>query len=149
MFVEVFDNIEKAEDVTIAEIGEALAAYIALDFESRDSNFDKFLAGYTSALNAAQKRGMDLFYGKAACSSCHAGPLLTDQKFHALALPPFGPGRTRRFDPYVRDVGRMAETDRIEDSYRFRTPSLRNVALTAPYGHNGAFPDLDLSLIHI
>ena len=92
MFVEVFDNINKAEDVTIAEIGEALAAYIALDFESRDSNFDKFLAGHTSALNAAQKRGMDLFYGKAACSSCHSGPLLTDQKFHALALPPFGPG---------------------------------------------------------
>ena len=148
MFVEVFDNIDKAEDVTIAEIGEALAAYIALDFESRDSNFDKFLAGHSSALNAAQKRGMDLFYGKAACSSCHSGPLLTDQKFHALALPPFGPGRTRRFDPYVRDVGRMAETDRIEDSYRFRTPSLRNVALTAPYGHNGAFPDLDGIIRH-
>ena len=52
MFVEVFDNIDKAEDVTIAEIGEALAAYIALEFESRDSNFDKFLAGHTSALNA-------------------------------------------------------------------------------------------------
>ncbi len=148
MFVEVFDNIDKAEDVTIAEIGEALAAYIALDFESRDSNFDKYLAGHTSALNAEQKRGMDLFYGKAACSSCHSGPLLTDQKFHALALPPFGPGRTRRFDPYVRDVGRMAETDRIEDSYRFRTPSLRNVALTAPYGHNGAFPDLDGIIRH-
>jgi len=74
--------------------------------------------------------------------------LLTDQKFHALAIPPFGPGRTRRFDPYVRDVGRMAETDRIEDSYRFRTPSLRNVALTAPYGHNGAFPDLDGIIRH-
>ena len=42
----------------------------------------------------------------------------------------------------------MAETDRIEDSYRFRTPSLRNVALTAPYGHNGAFPDLDGIIRH-
>ena len=148
MFVEAFDNIDKAEDVTIAQIGEALAAYIALDFESRDSNFDRFLAGDASALNAAQKRGMDLFYGKAGCSSCHSGPLLSDQKFHALAIPPFGPGRTRRFDPYVRDVGRMAETDRIEDSYRFRTPSLRNVALTAPYGHNGAFPDLNSVIRH-
>ena len=91
---------------------------------------------------------MKLFYGKAECVSCHSGSLLTDQKFHALAIPPFGPGRTRRFDPYVRDVGRMGETDRLEDAYRFRTPSLRNVALTAPYGHNGAFPDLEGIIRH-
>ena len=143
MFVDVFETVEKAEDVTIAHIGESLAAYIALDFESRNSDFDKFLAGDPAALNASQKRGMDLFYGKADCSSCHSGPLLTDRKFHALAIPPFGPGRTRRFDPYFRDVGRMAESDRIGDAYRFRTPSLRNVALTAPLGHNGAFPDLN------
>jgi cytochrome c peroxidase len=47
------------------------------------------------------------------------------------------------FDPYARDTGRMAETDRVQDAYRFRTPSLRNVALTAPYGHNGAYPTLE------
>ena len=58
-------------------------------------------------------------------------------------LPPFGPGRTRRFDPYVRDVGRMGETDDLDDAYRFRTPSLRNVELTAPYGHNGAYSTLE------
>ncbi|GIS37070.1 MAG: hypothetical protein Ct9H90mP9_1000 [Pseudomonadota bacterium] len=46
------------------------------------------------------------------------------------------------FDPYVRDVGRMVETDRLEDAYRFRTPSLRNVAVPAPYGHNGLMPIL-------
>ena len=142
MFVDVFEDVDTAEQVTIAHIGEALAAFIALEFESRDSPFDDYLAGDTQALDTAQKEGMALFYGKAECASCHAGPLLTDQKFHALAVPPFGPGRTRRFDPYVRDVGRMAETDRLEDAYRFRTPSLRNVALTAPYGHNGAIKRL-------
>jgi cytochrome c peroxidase len=68
---------------------------------------------------------------------------MTDQGFHALALPHFGPGRTRRFDPYVRDVGRMGETDRLEDAYRFRTPMLRNVALTGPWGHNGAYDTLE------
>jgi cytochrome c peroxidase len=52
-------------------------------------------------------------------------------------------GRTRRFDPYVRDVGRMAESDRLEDAYRFRTPMLRNVALTGPWGHNGAYATLE------
>ena len=148
MFVQVFDDVETAEQVTIAHIGEALAAFIALEFESRDSPFDAYLAGDGAALNADQKKGMELFYGKANCASCHSGSLLTDQKFHALAIPPFGPGRTRRFDPYVRDVGRMGETDRLEDAYRFRTPSLRNVALTAPYGHNGAFADLEGIIRH-
>jgi hypothetical protein len=52
-------------------------------------------------------------------------------------------GRTRRFDPYVRDVGRMAESNRLEDAYRFRTPMLRNVALTGPWGHNGAYATLE------
>lgn len=148
MFTDVFEDVATAEQVTIAHIGEALAAFIALEFESRDSAFDAFLAGDNNALTTPQKEGMKLFYGKAECVSCHSGSLLTDQKFHALAIPPFGPGRTRRFDPYVRDVGRMGETDRLEDAYRFRTPSLRNVALTAPYGHNGAFPDLEGIIRH-
>lgn len=148
MFTDVFEDVATAEQVTIAHVGEALAAFIALEFESRDSAFDAFLAGDNDALTITQKEGMKLFYGKAECVSCHSGSLLTDQKFHALAIPPFGPGRTRRFDPYVRDVGRMGETDRLEDAYRFRTPSLRNVALTAPYGHNGAFPDLEGIIRH-
>lgn len=148
LFVKVFDDVDSAEQVTIAHIGEALAAFIALEFESRDAPFDFYLAGDSQALDADQKKGMDLFYGKANCSNCHSGSLFTDQKFHALAIPPFGPGRTRRFDPYVRDVGRMGETDRLEDAYRFRTPSLRNVALTAPYGHNGAFADLEGIIRH-
>jgi len=51
-------------------------------------------------------------------------------------------------DPYVRDVGRMGETDDLEDAYRFRTQSLRNVALTAPYGHNGSYTTLDGIIRH-
>ena len=69
-------------------------------------------------------------------------PLLSDQKFYALGLPAFGPGRTRRFDPTARDVGRMGESDDIKDAYRFKTPRLCNIALTAPCGHNGAYRDL-------
>ena len=137
-FVAVFDDLDRPEDITIAHIGEALAAFIAIEFKSNDAPFDAYLAGDVAALTPHQKRGLDLFYGTAGCSDCHSGPLLTDQQFHALMIPPFGPGRTRRFDPYVRDVGRMGETDNLDDAYRFRTPSLRNVALTAPYGHNGA-----------
>ena len=143
LFVDVYDDVDKPEEVSIAHIGEALAAFIALEFKSNDSPFDDFIGGDVVALSNEQRRGAELFYGKAGCSSCHSGPLLTDQKFHALMIPPFGPGRTRRFDPFVRDVGRMGETDDLADAYRFRTPSLRNVTLTAPYGHNGAFPTLE------
>lgn len=147
-FVAVFDHIEKPEEVTIVEIANALAAFMAIEWTSIDSPFDQYLAGDSAALSAEQKAGMDLFYGKAACSTCHAGPLMSDQKFHALGLPAFGPGRTRAFDPYARDVGRMGESNRLEDAYAFRTPMLRNVALTAPYGHNGAYPTLEAMVRH-
>ena len=147
-FVAAFDHITEAEQVTIVDIANALAAFMAVEWQSNDSPFDQFLSGDASALTAAQTAGAELFYGKGNCASCHSGPLLSDQKFHALGLPPFGPGRTRRFDPVARDVGRMAESDTLEDAYRFRTPMLRNVALTAPYGHNGAYPDLDGIIRH-
>lgn len=147
MFVESFDHVNAPEEVTITEIANALAAFVGQEFRSNDSALDRHLSGELS-LPAAAMKGMELFYGKANCASCHSGPLFTDHQFHALALPAFGPGRTRRFDPMVRDVGRMGESDRLEDAYRFRTPSLRNVALTAPYGHNGAYPTLAAMLRH-
>ncbi|MHA3916057.1 cytochrome-c peroxidase [Halovulum sp. GXIMD14793] len=124
-------------------IANAIGEFLAFEYQSYDSPYDVFLAGDTAALTADQKAGLRLFFGKAGCSGCHSGHLLSDQDFHALALPPLGPGRTRRFDPRARDLGRMNETDRIEDAYRFRTPMLRNVALTAPYGHNGTYPTLE------
>lgn len=142
-FVASFEHITEANQVTIVEIANALAAFMAVEWQSIDSPFDRYLSGDLSALSEAQMAGAEIFYGKGNCSQCHSGPLMSDQKFHALSLPPFGPGRTRRFDPIVRDVGRMSESDALEDAYRFRTPMLRNVALTAPYGHNGAYPDLD------
>jgi cytochrome c peroxidase len=142
MFVRAFDDVSRPSDVTITHIANALGAYMGLEGISYDSPFDAYLAGHGSALSARQEKGMTLFYGAAGCAECHSGPLLTDHQFYALALPHFGPGRTRRFDPFARDVGRMGESDRLEDAYRFRTPSLRNVALTAPYGHNGAYATL-------
>ena len=147
-FVDAFDDVGHASEVTIVHIAKALAAFIGTEWRSFDSPFDDYLAGDQNALNEDQKKGMGLFYGKAQCSTCHSGQLFSDQDFHALALPPFGPGRTRLFDPAARDVGRMGESDRLEDAYRFRTPSLRNVTLTAPYGHNGAYPDLEGIIRH-
>jgi cytochrome c peroxidase len=143
MFIAAFDDVDGSLDITITHIANAIGAFEGLEWQSYDSPFDAFLNGDTAVLSPEQQAGAALFYGKAGCAGCHSGPLLSDQGFHALALPNFGPGRTRPFDPAVRDVGRMAISDRLEDAYRFRTPSLRNVALTAPYGHHGAYPTLE------
>ena len=139
MFVSAFDHVQSAEDVTIVEIGNALAAFIGTEWRNHDSPFDRYLAGDRTALGPAALRGMDLFYGDAGCASCHSGPLMSDQAFHSIGLPEFGPGKTED----RRDPGRYAETGEAEDLYRFRTPMLRNVALTAPYGHNGAYRTLE------
>ncbi len=148
LFVDAFEDLSDPADVTIVHIGNALGAFMGSEWRSYDSPYDIHIAGDDTALDDQQKRGLDLFFGKGNCSACHSGKLFTDQKFHALALPHFGPGRTRMFDPYARDVGRMGESDDLADAYRFRTPSLRNVSLTAPYGHNGAYPTLDGIIRH-
>ncbi|MGB0746194.1 MAG: cytochrome-c peroxidase [Alphaproteobacteria bacterium] len=148
LFIEAYDDVDDPLDITITHLANALADFQNFEFQSYDSRFDSYLKGDLDALNDAEKDGMALFYGKAGCSGCHSGSLLTDHDFHALMLPHFGPGRTRVWDTIVRDVGRMSFTDRLEDAYRFRTPSLRNVALTGPYGHNGAYASLEDMVRH-
>ncbi|WP_246660412.1 cytochrome c peroxidase [Nitratireductor sp. XY-223] len=148
LFADAFDDIESPADITIVHIGNAIGDFVNSEWRSYDSPFDRYLAGDRAALSSDAQAGMDVFYGRGGCAACHGGALLTDQDFHALALPQFGPGRTRMFDLMQRDVGRMVETDRLEDAYRFRTPSLRNSALTAPYGHNGAYATLEGIIRH-
>jgi len=147
MFTAAFDDVSDAQDISIVHIGNALGAFMNSEWQSYDSPFDAYQTTGTPLPEDAM-RGMELFFGKATCANCHTGPLFTDQAFHAIALPAFGPGRTRRFDPMPRDVGRMGESDALEDAYRFKTPSLRNVALTAPYGHNGAYATLEAMIRH-
>jgi cytochrome c peroxidase len=142
LFVAAFDHIDSSDQVTIVEIANALGAFIGTEWQNHDSPYDTYLATQTP-LDPAAERGRQLFFGEANCASCHSGPLMSDQEFHAIGLPHIGPGRTRQFDPVVRDVGRMGESDDLADAYRFRTPMLRNVALTAPYGHNGTYPTLE------
>ncbi|MDJ0931509.1 hypothetical protein [Breoghania sp.] len=127
MFIEAFDNVNEASDITIVEIANAIAAFEGTECRNFDSPFDKYLEGDKTAMNSAQKRGMELFYGKVSCSNCHSGPLLSNQSFQALGLPPLGPGRTLLNDLISRDVGRLAVSDDPDDAYRFRVPFLRNV----------------------
>ncbi|WP_316014105.1 cytochrome-c peroxidase [Roseobacter sp. HKCCA0434] len=123
------------------DISDAIAEFVAFEWRSDDSAFDAWLTG--APLPAEADFGRELFYGEAGCSDCHSGPFQTDHGFHALGVPQAGPGKAARFESHNRDEGRGRVTGRAEDAYAFRTPSLRNVALTAPYGHSGAFATLE------
>ena len=136
-----YAHINKAEDIAFTDIANAIAAFIEAEWRSDASPFDAFLRGQ-GFLNAEAEKGMQLFYGDAGCSSCHSGSFMTDHRFHAMAVPQIGPGKAAAFEDHHRDEGRYRVTGRPEDLYAFRTPSLRNVALTAPYGHAGSHRDL-------
>lgn len=104
----------------------------------------KFLEGDKGALSSSAKKGAVLFYtevdqGGAGCVSCHAGSFFTDESFHVSAFPHIGTG----IDIKDNDTGRFLRTGIPDDRYAFRTPSLINVEMTAPYGHNGAFNTLE------
>ncbi|WP_306258032.1 cytochrome-c peroxidase [Pararhizobium sp. IMCC21322] len=143
LFQDAFPEIQSAKDITIVHYANAVGDFVNAEWRSSQSPFDRYMAGEQQALTEQQKIGLDLFYGRANCASCHSGPFLTDQKFHAIAMPQIGPGRVARLEAIRHDRGRAGATNLIEDRYKFRTPSLRNVALTEPYGHSGAYATLE------
>lgn len=143
LFQNAYPEIRSAKDITIVHYANAVGDFVNAEWRSSQSPFDRYMAGEQQALTEQQQIGQDLFYGRANCASCHSGPFLTDQKFHAIAMPQIGPGRVARLEAIRHDRGRAGATNLIEDRYKFRTPSLRNVALTAPYGHSGAFATLE------
>jgi cytochrome c peroxidase len=139
--------VEEAEDITFVHAANAIFAWEATVFRSIDTPFDRYLRGDKKALGKSARQGMELFFGKARCSRCHAGALLTDARFHSIALPQIGPGTGDGPDG-LDDFGRERVTGDVADRFRFRTPPLRNVALTAPYGHDGAYARLDNLIRH-
>lgn len=133
--------------LTFVDLANAIAAYEATAFVADQSPWDAFLAGDDGALDDAALSGATLFYGDGGCSACHSGVLMTDQRYHATGVPQVGPGRD---DAAPADRGR-ADVDGAgdEDAYAFRTPSLRNVALTGPWMHDGAYVDLEAAVRHM
>ena len=127
---------------TAGNIATALAAY-QKTLVTGPSRFDQWkFQGKQKALSEAEARGYLLFKEKGNCSSCHligenSAPL-TDEKFHDT-----GYSKTKPADWAEVDKGRYAVTKRRSDLYAFRTPSLRNVALTGPYMHDGRLKTLD------
>ena len=144
---EMFDAVIGPRPILFTDISNVIAEFIVFEWRTDDSPFDRHLRG-TEPLSGPAAEGVELFYGKAACDSCHSGKFLTDQSFHAIAMPQIGPGKVERFESDSRDIGRFRVTGDPDDAYRFRTPSLRNIALTAPYGHDGAYATLEAMVRH-
>ncbi len=142
-----FEGISPGEEVTFAAIANAIADFVAFEWRADNSPFDRAMQG-EGELPEDAEFGMRLFYGKAGCGNCHAGWFQTDHKFHSIAMPQIGPGKAARFETHVRDDGRLRVTGNPEDAFAFRTPSLRNVTLTAPYGHDGAYARLEDMVRH-
>jgi len=145
------DEIFSWADITYVHAANAIAAFEASAWRFDDSPYDRYLRHDTQALSPEAKRGMRLFNGKAGCADCHSGPFQTDQGFHAVAMPQIGPGKGDNLPGYTDghdDFGRERVTGDSADRFRFRTPTLRNVALTAPYGHAGAFNTLEAVVRH-
>ncbi|MEX0709354.1 MAG: His-Xaa-Ser system-associated MauG-like protein [Woeseia sp.] len=125
-------------DFSYADAANAIAHYEELAFATRNTPWDRYLAGDESALSAKQKRGAVVFFGAGRCAVCHSGDLFSDFDYHSIGVPAFGPGINSG-----KDMGRFHVTKNPIDKFHFRTPPLRNVSLSAPYFHNGIEPTLD------
>ena len=115
-----------AAPITAINIGKALASF-ERTLLATDSPFDRYQRGDQTALSAQQVQGLTAFVAS-GCAKCHSGPMFSDYKTHVLGVADNAKNPTS-------DAG-------VNGSYAFRTPSLRNVALTAPYMHSGTIRDL-------
>jgi cytochrome c peroxidase len=151
LFMNAYPEIQSGQDISYVDAANAIAAFEASAWRFDDSPYDRYLRGNKQSMSPAAKRGMRVFYGKADCASCHAGKFQTDHNFHAIAMPQIGPGKGDNLDGYgdgLDDFGRERVSGNPADRFRFRTLTLRNIALTAPYGHAGAYDTLEAVVRH-
>ena len=135
-----------SREITPDRVARGLEQYL-LTLTSHDSKFDRVLLG-TDSLTSDEQRGFELFHTEydprhgqfgADCFHCHGGPLFSDFAFHNNGLDASGS---------VRDLGRSLVTTNRSDRAKFKTPSLRNVAVTGPYMHDGRFGTLEAAVAH-
>ena len=132
----MFKEVRQGAPIDFFHFGKAIAEFeFTLVFAN--APLDRFARGHEQAMSASEKRGGLLFFGKAKCRQCHAGNNFTDSKFHNLGIG-WDPA-TKQFS----DEGRFVVTKNEADRGSFKTPTLREVALTAPYMHDGSLATLE------
>lgn len=148
-------DVISASDITYAHAANAISAFEGVAWRADNSPFDQYLRGDKDAMSKNAKKGMRLFYkgdnNGHACAECHSGLYQTDHDFHAIAMPQIGAGRGSNSPGQTEgkeDFGREQVTGDANDILKFRTPSLRNVILTVPYGHSGAYNTLRAVVEH-
>jgi cytochrome c peroxidase len=138
-YAAAFERAYPGEGITEKTIAKALASF-ERTVVSAESPFDRWRAGNEKAVDDSAKRGFKLFTGKAKCDTCHEGANFTDNGFHNIGLKtPKG---------MSEDVGRYAQRKVKINKGAFKTSTLRDVELTAPYMHNGIYQTLEEVLDH-
>jgi cytochrome c peroxidase len=133
-YVKEFEQVFGTSKVTIDMVAEAIAAF-ERTVVTTDSPFDRYVRGDDEALTKLEKQGLEIFNGKGHCTACHWGGYFSDGRFHNLGVKPT--------DPSKPDSGRYAITKDMADIGAFKTPTIRDVALRAPYMHNGSEKTLE------
>jgi cytochrome c peroxidase len=116
------------------EVARAIASYVRTILDG-DSRYDRYVNGDQKALSAEQKLGLAVFRSKGRCTTCHAGPNLTDEAFHNTGIA--------WRDGVLHDPGRFTVSGKPEDRGAFKVPTLREVSRTAPYMHDGSLATLE------
>lgn len=152
LFTAAFPGKPWAE-IGITEVGVAIGSYEYTAFFFNDSPWDRFVAGDDNAISKAALRGAQIFFAadKGNCVSCHSGNNFTDLKFHKTLTPMFGPGGSVPGGDGpggLDDFGRMRNSHDAADKYAWRTPPLRGVELTGPYGRLGQYTELEDHILH-
>ncbi len=132
-YLPYFQKAFHGEGITKENVGKAIASFERTVL-SGNSRYDRYSAGDTAALNASEIRGKDLFFGKANCTRCHAGPNFSDSMFHNLGVGMNAP---------TPDLGRFVVTKEESDKGAFKTPTVRDITKTAPYMHDGSEKTLE------
>jgi len=131
VYVKLFNEAFDGGQITSGNTLKALAQFMTMMISS-NSRYDKYARNEVGgSLNSQELQGLNVFKNK--CSTCHATDLFTDNSFRNNGLPP---------NPNLNDIGRETVTGFEADRHKFKVPSLRNVALTAPYMHDGRFGSL-------
>ncbi len=134
-YVKMFEVAYPGEGINAITIGKAIAAF-ERTIIAGESDFDRWLKGDTNAMSAEARRGFLVFAGKGNCTACHTRHNFTDDKFHNIGLK------------NVTNLGRFAIEPDEKLKGAFKTPTLRDIARTAPYMHNGAYKTLEEVVEH-